>query len=61
MERAIEEIYSDIEFEIARETHCYEIAKIKEGIIYLYEKINLDTDDVSTITITGQISLEIHK
>ena len=59
LKKAIDEVYDTVEWEIASTTHHYSIEKLKNTIIYEYEKTDLDTDEISTIKAEGYIKFTV--
>lgn len=59
LKKAIDEVYDTVEWEIARATHHYSIEKLKNTIIYEYEKTDLDTDEMKSIKAEGYIKFTI--
>lgn len=59
LKKAIDEIYDTVEWDIASTTHHYSIEKLKNTIIYEYEKIDLETDEMETIRAEGYIKFTV--
>lgn len=59
LQKAIDEIYDTVEWDLATQTHSYTIEKLKNSIIYEYEKTDLDTEDMETVKSEGYVRFEV--